>query len=198
MSLFPSHRVYRTQILNRIKPRVQADDIIEVFHQCFAEAFSTTLCGGADEPYYEVHDDKSAVIYFSEDFVASALHEVAHWCLAGRERLKLSDYGYWYEGARDEAAQKRFEAVEVRPQALEWIFAMTLQLPFRVSADNLYLKGYDNEPFRRNVRDAAEVMLTRGLCPRGKRFAEALNALVDAPKNWCEIRHRLDVTEVPK
>lgn len=183
--------------MNRIKPGIQTDDIIEAFHQCFAEEFSTSLCGGADEPYYEVRDDKSAVIYFREDFVASALHEVSHWCLAGRERLKLNDYGYWYEGARDEAAQKRFEAVEVRPQALEWIFTMTLHLPFRVSADNLHLEGYDNEPFRRNVRDAADVMLTRGLPARGKRFAEALNALVDAPKTWCEIRRRLDVTEVP-
>ncbi len=151
--------------------------------------------GGASEPFYEVTED-SAVIYFREDFVASALHETAHWCLAGKKRREQNDYGYWYEGERDPAAQARFESVEVRPQALEWIFSQVLGIAFRVSADNLSLKGYDSRPFRENVRAAAEVMLN-AMPKRGLVFALALNGANAPQKSWCEIKQRIDVGEVP-
>ena len=183
--------------MNPIKSTVEANDIIEVFNLCFSEVYSTRLCGGSNEPFYEVHSDDSAVIYFREDFVASALHEVAHWCLAGKQRREQNDYGYWYIGSRDAAAQRQFEAVEVRPQALEWLFTMVLGLPFRVSADNLHLENYDNLPFRQNVRDAAESMLMNGIGYRAMRFALELNTLVGKPKSWCDLVKQLDVTEVP-
>ena len=38
-------------------------------------------------PYYE--PGTPSVIYFREDFDRSALHEVAHWCVAG---LYAGDY----------------------------------------------------------------------------------------------------------
>ena len=36
-------------------------------------------------------------IYFARGFYSSALHEIAHWLVAGKERRKLEDFGYWYE-----------------------------------------------------------------------------------------------------
>jgi elongation factor P hydroxylase len=61
-----------------------------------------------------------------KDYLASALHEVAHWCLAGVERRKLEDYGYWYSpDGRSRGEQSAFENVEARPQALEWILSDT-------------------------------------------------------------------------
>ncbi len=53
-------------------------------------------------------------------FYASALHEIAHWCIAGENRCQQVDYGYWYEpNGRSEERQFEFEKVEVKPQALE-------------------------------------------------------------------------------
>lgn len=178
--------------------RVSADDIVQVFNQIFHPEYGTELKGGAAEPFYQVLPDGSTIIHFREDFTASALHEVAHWCRAGKKRRLLDDYGYWYEGARDALAQSRFEAVEVQPQALEWIFSMVLQISFRVSADNLQLIGYDSLPFRKNVRDAAEKFLSTGLPHRAEKFAVALNTLVAKQESWPKIRSRICVAEVPE
>lgn len=155
---------------------INANDIVEVFNSTFEKNHHTILRGGAAEPYYQVQEDQ-AVIYFREDFRASALHEVAHWCLAGAARRRQNDYGYWYEGQRDAAAQQRFEAVEARPQALEWMFSRVLNIPFRASADNLALPGHDTLPFRRSIQAAAVTMLERGLNPRARQFAAALSKL---------------------
>ena len=64
-----------------------------------------------------------AVIYFRLDYQASALHEVAHWCLAGTRRRQrgLRVLVCAPEG-RDEAQQGCFFAVEAAPQALESLF----------------------------------------------------------------------------
>ena len=52
-------------------------------------------------------------IVFTHDYFASALHEVAHWCVAGPERRRLTDYGYWYApDGRTEKQQMEFERVE--------------------------------------------------------------------------------------
>ena len=153
--------------------QINANHIVEVFNQCFEHKYNTVLQGGFQEPYYEVQKDK-AVICFREDFAASALHEVAHWCVAGSERRKQNDYGYWYEGERDLAGQQRFEAVEVKPQALEWIFSQAAGLTFRVSADNLSLVGYDSEPFRCAVQAEVKRRLEVGLNRRAQQFTSAL------------------------
>lgn len=185
--------------------RIDANDIIEVFNQCFESEYGTTLVGGAAEPFYEVtrqpenfpmngankksFNDTWATIYFREDFAASALHEVAHWCRAGTGRRQQNDYGYWYEGQRDLAAQLRFEAVEVKPQALEWIFSTAAGLPFRVSADNLSLENHDTKAFRRSVRCAVQETLNQGLNARARRFAIGL-----ARRAGQDERHALSAT----
>ncbi|MEC9340304.1 MAG: elongation factor P hydroxylase, partial [Pseudomonadota bacterium] len=105
---------------------VTADAVARVFNGLFRGPFRTELVGGGDEPLYQPRPrgvDLDRITY-REDFVNSALHEVAHWCLVGPARRRRVDYGYWYlPDNRDAEAQLRFQAVEARPQALEWLFA---------------------------------------------------------------------------
>ena len=109
-----------------------------IFQQCFASDFRTRLVGGAVEPLYLPETEASfAEIHYRHDYQRSALHEVAHWCLAGRQRRQLDDYGYWYLPARNAAQQAAFEAVEARPQALEALFAEAAGVDFQVSSDDV-------------------------------------------------------------
>ena len=115
-----------------------------VFAQCFGEAFNTHLQGEYPEPVYQPSTaaGKRHCIGYRHDYFASALHEVSHWCIAGSERRLQLDYGYWYApDGRDDAAQKAFEAVECKPQALEWIFSRACGFTFRISLDNLNSGG---------------------------------------------------------
>lgn len=153
---------------------VQADDIVSAFNGCFFTTHQTRLVGGASEPFYQVSEAGPRDIHFCHDYVASALHEVAHWCIAGSQRRGLDDYGYWYQGERDLHQQTCFEQVEVMPQALEWIFSEALGIRFRVSADNLALQSYDKASFRAAIRDAAVKKVAEGLDGRAARFAACL------------------------
>lgn len=114
--------------------------LIELFNQTFLASHATCLVGGGCEPLYEPAQSPGALnrIVFTRDYFASALHEVAHWCVAGPERRLLADYGYWYApDGRTEEQQAEFERAEVKPQALEWLFSEAAGCPFRVSSDNL-------------------------------------------------------------
>ena len=112
----------------------------------------------------------------------SALHEVAHWCIAGDARRQQTDYGYWYESARDREAQRRFEQMEIRPQALEWIFCEAAGVGFRVSQDNFDAAAVEPTRFRKEVRDAAVDWLRRGLPDRAGTFIAALRSRADRPE----------------
>ena len=116
-----------------------AADIVAVFNQCFAQAYAVEMRGGADEPLYlPANLDKPAELIFREDFPASALHEAAHWCIAGEQRRKQPDFAYTYIAApRSDAQQALFFAAELRTQALESVFAQAANVIFNPSADNL-------------------------------------------------------------
>ena len=151
-----------------------SSDLITLFNGLFAVSERTELVGGADEPLYTPGEDIHRV-YFRLDYFASALHEVAHWCLAGPKRRLLEDYGYWYKpDGRDEVWQARFETVEVKPQALECIFSAAAGVPFKVSADNLANPHVDTEAFRRKVDAQVALYLQNGLPRRAALFREAL------------------------
>jgi len=99
----------------------------------------TLLIGGFPEPYYKAAGTTSlAEVQFTRDYERSALHELGHWCIAGKQRRLVNDYDYWYvpDGRSDEQ-QRLFFDVEVRPQALEKYFCSALTLPFDISVDNL-------------------------------------------------------------
>ncbi len=153
-----------------------AAEIEQVFCDCFQADYRTRLVGGADEPLYlPASPDCDAIIYYREDYAASALHEVAHWCIAGDERRGFEDYGYWYApDGRNPAQQRDFEQVEVRPQALEWHFAQAAGIPFHVSADNLLAPDPGNGEFAAAVLAQARRFCRESLPSRGALFRDAL------------------------
>ena len=162
----------------------RSTDLEEIFRSCFFERYSTVLVGGGDEPVYLPGTTdregggsgaKPHRIVYRADYFASALHEVAHWCLAGRERRQLEDYGYWYApDGRTPQQQADFEAVEARPQALESLFAESCGTPFHLSADNLDGDPKPSASFARAVEAARGHLLAGGLPRRARVFREAL------------------------
>lgn len=164
-----------------------AADLERLFARLFLRRHHTLLVGGADEPLYlPARGRAPAEIRYREDFVASALHEVAHWCIAGAARRAETDYGYWYApDGRGVDAQREFERVEVRPQAIESIFARSCGVPFRVSLDNPGRDDLDPAPFEASVEAQAQRLERVGLPPRAARFREALArqwSPVDTPR----------------
>src|SRR5688500_9894460 len=66
--------------------------IMGAFHRAFADE-SVIVAGGFDEPFYRApRDGAPAEIRFNRDYLNSCLHEIAHWCIAGRERRARDDY----------------------------------------------------------------------------------------------------------
>lgn len=117
--------------------------LIHLFNSMFAQtnmdSVPTILVRGDGEPeYFASRDGNPARIEFAHGFFASALHEISHWCVAGKKRRQLDDFGYWYVAdGRDEATQKLFEQVEIKPQAIECLLNLALGRYFYVSQDNL-------------------------------------------------------------
>ena len=118
---------------------MNSETISDLFNSTFEKKYRVRLVGGATEPIYlPPTNKKTGVIFFREDFVSSALHEVAHWCLAGRDRRKMVDFGYEYiSPPRDEIAQKIFLQAETRVQGLERLFSEVSGVSFLASLDNL-------------------------------------------------------------
>ncbi len=155
-------------------------DLITIFNDTFFAPFNTKLELGGDEPIYLPADETVPHhrIVFARGFYASALHEIAHWCVAGPQRRLLEDFGYWYEpDGRTEAVQAQFENVEVRPQAYEWILSLSAGFPFTVSCDNL--NGdfeSDRLAFMRKVHQEVLSILDAGLPQRVSMLSNALRA----------------------
>ena len=156
------------------------NDLIMLFNDLFREAFRTTLVRGSEEPEYLPAGStrELAQIVFAHGYYASALHEISHWCVAGEHRRTLHDYGYWYcPDGRTSAQQQAFEQVEVKPQAIEWLFSVAAGSRFHVSVDNLSGEGAsDDGSFRCRVLDQAEDYLTRGLPQRAQSFFDTLKS----------------------
>jgi len=151
-----------------------------VFNDCFTHSYNTQLLGGAAEPYYQpaVVPGGYHALYYRGDYFASALHEVAHWCIAGAQRRQRADFGYWYmpEG-RSVEQQRAFEMVEYKPQALEWFFSQACAFRFQLSSDNPDLASsgmLDTTAFQRGVLEQALVWQKLGLPARGCVFYVAL------------------------
>lgn len=62
------------------------EQLIAIFDGCFADDFNTRLIKGDDEPIYLPADDDVPYnrIVFAHGFYASGLHEISHWCIAGK------------------------------------------------------------------------------------------------------------------
>ncbi len=159
--------------------------LIDIFDGCFSQDFNTRLIKGDDEPIYLPADDELPFhrIVFAHGYYASAMHEISHWCIAGEARRQLVDFGYWYcPDGRDAATQSQFEIVEIKPQALEWMFCAAAGFTFNVSCDNL---SGDCEPdritFQRKVREQVLRHLAQGVPERPARFINALQLFYNTP-----------------
>ena len=137
-------------------------DLVRLFNKCFESTYNTQLIKGGDEPIYLPADDNRPynAIYFAHGYFSSALHECAHWLIAGDERRKLADYGYWYvPDGRDAKQQALFQQVEVKPQALEWVLSIGAGYRFQLSVDNLDGESFDTTAFKQAIRQQVLVYL---------------------------------------
>ena len=158
---------------------MRASVICEIFNSGVGERYGTVIHGGRDEPLFFPRCDSLDEIYFRNNFASSALHEIAHWCIAGAERRKIIDYGYWYKENRTTREQLQFETLEIRPQALEWIFSKAAGIRFHVSLDNFERISEDCFEFRASVRKEAKKLLTL----MNKRASLFLSDLVSVSGN---------------
>lgn len=151
--------------------------LLDCLNPWLIEHWNTQLVAVEDEPFYSPADADQSFhqIQFAHGYFNSALHELAHWCVAGDERRLLPDFGYWYEPDGRSAEQQRvFEQVEVKPQAIEWHFAQACCRPFEVSVDNLSGVPTDPKPFQQAVAQAAKELTTQGMNARTRAIVHLL------------------------
>lgn len=150
-------------------PQHSSRALERLFADCFEGEYDTLLRGGAEEPFYQAcRAGAPAVIHYRFDYFRSALHEIAHWCVAGEARRQQDDYGYWYApDGRSAAQQKEFEQVEVLPQAWELLFCAAAGVAFRVSMDNLENAPAQVGEFQHAVLERATALLESG--PKNQR-----------------------------
>ena len=157
-------------------------DLETLFEQCFYKDYKTLLMGGADEPLYRpaTSSDEPHRLYYRADYFASALHEIAHWCIAGVQRRQQEDWGYWYcPDGRSPAQQRAFETVELKPQAVEWMLSVAAAAPFRISSDNLLGMSSNVEEggdFYQAVTAQVQCYRQAALPPRAMQFFLAVAA----------------------
>lgn len=146
-------------------------EICQCFNGLFGVAYNVELRGGGAEPdYIPPAPDQPGVLVARADFAASALHEAAHWCVAGAARRLQPDYGYLYlPPPRSGADQRKFFSWELRNQAVECYLSEAAGLPFRASADDPDLSLAALAAFEREVRAR-----TAPQPPRAVQLAQAL------------------------
>jgi len=152
-------------------------DLIHIFRDCFESRYNTRLIKGDSEPIYLPMNKETPFhsVVFAHGFFSSALHECAHWLIAGNERRKQVDYGYWYVAdGRNAREQTLFQQVEVKPQALEWILSDAAKFQFQFSIDNLNGSQIDTEGFKSAVRKQVRHYRKQGLWPRAQQLYQAI------------------------
>lgn len=145
-------QVQRLPWANLSSEAEQVDWLILHFNHWFSHLNVTLVRGDFEPEYFPATKDSPARIQFAHGFFNSALHEISHWTIAGDNRRLLPDLGYWYApDGRTQEQQALFEQVEIKPQAIEWMFAKAFGRKFRVSLDNLTGEGGNGSSFKDNV-----------------------------------------------
>jgi elongation factor P hydroxylase len=155
----------------------ECQDFVVLLNQKFLVDYNTVLKGGYNEPFYQAcTESKAAEIQFTKNYIRSAIHELAHWCVAGVERRKLDDYGYWYaEDGRSQQQQDEFFKVEVKPQTIEWAFSIVAGIKFEVSVDNLTTSVEGVDEFKTNVTLLMREYLNNGFPMRVTQILKILS-----------------------
>jgi len=164
------------------EPDIQ--ELIHIFNGLFLEPYNTELVAGEEEPIYLPADERHPRhrVIFAHGFFASALHEIAHWCVAGAKRRTLVDFGYWYKpDGRTAEEQAAFEQVEVQPQAYEWILSESAGHRFHFSADNLSAGLGASDLFMRKVHARVLELIEQGLPERVEALSSALRTHYQTP-----------------
>lgn len=159
-------------------------DLITIFESCFASTYNTRLVKGGNEPLYLPAKEEHSynTIFFAHGFFSSALHECAHWLIAGKERRQLVDFGYWYvPDGRSAEQQILFQQVEVKPQSLEWILSRAAGYKFHVSVDNLSGTQASTKTFKHAIYAQVMEYCQKGLSERAHQLRSALCAFYDQP-----------------
>jgi elongation factor P hydroxylase len=160
------------------------EDLIALFNRCFEAEYQTRLVKGGDEPIYLPADGARSyhAIYFAHGFYSSALHECAHWFVAGPQRRLQEDFGYWYEpDGRSTEQQALFQQFEVKPQAIEWILSEAVGYRFQVSLDNLNGENPDSTDFKQAIVQQVKTYCKTGLPYRAARFRQVLCEFYKTP-----------------
>ena len=153
-------------------------DLILLFESLFKDSENTILLDAGDEPIYLPADSdcRHHRIIFAHGFFSSALHEIAHWLIAGKQRRQLQDYGYWYNpDGRDEKQQLLFEQVEAKPQAIEWMLHRACGKKFHLSFDNLSLPEMQKQQFAGAVYNNVQLLLQHGVNQRTELLIQSLS-----------------------
>lgn len=159
-------------------------DLTQIFDGLFSEAYNTRLIKGEHEPIYlpENADTPYNQVVFAHGFYASALHEIAHWLVAGERRRELEDYGYWYcPDGRSAEQQYEFEKVEIKPQAIEWALSAAAGFDFNVSVDNLNGEQTCRFSFQKRVQAQVFELLEKGFNIRTEQLLKALSDFYKTP-----------------
>ena len=147
-----NRQVQRSTWENLCTEAEQVDWLILHFNRWFSHLNVNLVKGDFEPEYFPAIDSTPARIQFAHGFFNSALHEISHWSIAGDKRRLLPDLGYWYApDGRTAEQQALFEQVEIKPQAIEWLFATAFGRKFRVSLDNLTGEGGDGNRFKDHV-----------------------------------------------
>ncbi len=157
---------------------LQVNWLIEVFDTVFKD-YNTVLAHSPGEPEYcPATHTAPARLLFAHGYFASALHEISHWCIAQKQRRLLPDLGYWYApDGRNAEQQKAFEQVEIKPQALEWLFTRACLQKFNVSIDNLNApNNTQNDAFAQAVMLRTHALI-RGEAPLPRDALRLLTVL---------------------
>ena len=142
----------RLQWVNLQTEVQQVDWLILHFNHWFSHLNVTLVRGDFEPEYFPATETEAARIEFAHGFFNSALHEISHWSIAGEQRRLLPDLGYWYApDGRTAEQQALFEQVEIKPQAIEWLFSKAFGRKFRVSLDNLTGDGGNGATFKDHV-----------------------------------------------
>jgi len=150
--------------------------VTRIFNALFADCCQTLMRGGAAEPLYlPAQAGSPAQLIFREDFAASALHEAAHWCIAGRQRRQQVDFGYAYQPPpRTAKDQARFFELEQKVQTLEMLFAQQAGIGFSPSADNLQAEVSTFAARLEQQRHEVKQWMDTSVDTRAQRFYQAL------------------------
>jgi elongation factor P hydroxylase len=162
----------------------QIADLICIFEATFYQSHNTRLVKGDDEPIYTPANNQTPYhqIVFAHGFYASALHEIAHWLVAGDKRREQEDYGYWYcPDGRDKNQQANFEAVEIKPQAIEWALSYAAGFEFNVSVDNLNGEQTCRFDFQQRVHHHLLMLIKSGFNTRTTALLKALSSFYKTP-----------------